>query len=172
MSNETEDWLLAEDKGCLAQRAGRLAWLISISPIERIWIFPGGWIAKQLFEEARYCFIYGQFVASAILGFAYVERTLAAMFYGAGRNDLQRATSDVLFAEANAVGWLEEEEIEAFDKARRLRNPLVHFRKPMHKDLPEFRAIQEEREPYEIIEDDAKHILQVMFRLVKENAVR
>jgi len=172
MPNETEEWLIAEDKGCLAQRAKRLKWLISEAPDAHIWTFPGGWVTKQLFEEARYSFVYGQFLASTILGFAYVERTLGATFYGAGRNDLRRATSEVLFKEANAVGWLEEREIEVFDKARRLRNPLVHFRKPLHKDLPEFRAIQGEREPYEIIEDDAKHILQVMFRLVKQNAVR
>jgi len=171
MPNKPEEWLLAEDKSCFAQRVERLDWLISNAPDAQIWNFPGGLVGKQLFEEARYCFVYGQFLATAILGFAYVERTLAAMFYGAGRNDLQRATSEGLFQEAHAAGWLTEQELEAFDKARRLRNPLVHFRKPLHKDLPEFRAIQEERRPYEVIEDDAKHILMVVFHLVAQNAV-
>jgi hypothetical protein len=105
------------------------------------------------------------------LGFAFVERTLAAMFYGAGRNDLQRATSEVLFREGHTAGWLTEQELEAFDKARCLRNPLVHFRKPLHKDSPEFRAVSDDRHPYEVVEDDAKHILGVMFRLVQRNAV-
>ena len=170
MSNESAKWLLDEDKGCFSQRAERLKWLISKSPSAQILTFPGGFLGKQLFEEARYCFVYGQLLASAILGFAFVERTLAAMFYGAGRNDLQRATSEVLFLEGHTAGWLTEQELEAFDKARCLRNPLVHFRKPGHKDSPEFRGVSDDRHPYEVVEDDAKHILGVMFRLVQRNA--
>ncbi|MDP3183185.1 MAG: hypothetical protein Q8M54_10270 [Desulfobaccales bacterium] len=111
------------------------------------------------------------FLASAILGFAYVERALVAMFYGAGRNDLQRANSENLFQEAYAAGWITDQELEIFDKARRLRNPLVHFRKPGHKDSIELRAVQDERHPYNIIEDDAKHILNLVFRLVALNVV-
>jgi hypothetical protein len=90
-----EQWLIAEDQGCLQQRSARLAWLLTVTPPAHIWLFPGGWLGQQLFEESRYSFIYGQFVASAVLGFAFVERTLAAMHYGAGRNDLQRATKQV-----------------------------------------------------------------------------
>jgi hypothetical protein len=174
MSGESltpEQWLLAEDRGCLEQRATRLAWVAAEAPSAEIWIFPGGWLGQHLFEEARYCFVYGQFLASTVLGFAYIERTLAAMFYGAGRNDLQRATSGKLLKEALAAGWIDERELEVFEKARRLRNPLIHFRKPLHNELPESRAVTEERHPYEVVESDAKHILEVMFRLVERNAV-
>jgi hypothetical protein len=118
----------------------------------------------------RYCFVYGQFLASALTGFAYVERTLAAMFYGSGRDDLQRATSERLFEEAKTVGWLNDAEFETFDKARRLRNPLVHFRKPLHPEQPELRALMSGGRPYEIVESDAQHILEVAFRLVARNA--
>lgn len=172
MSTPTpEQWLLAEDRGCLKQRAERLAWLIQVTPPAEIWLFPGGWLGQQLFEEARYSFIYGQFVASAVLGFAHVERTLAAMFYGSVRNDLQRATSEKLFKEAQCAGWLSESDLATFEKARRLRNPLVHFRVPLHEDLPESRSFKEDRDPYEVVESDAKQILEVVFRLVAQNAV-
>jgi hypothetical protein len=74
MSTPTpEQWLLAEDRGCLKQRADQLAWLLKVTPPAELWLFPGGWLGQQLFEEARYSFIYGQFVASAVLGFAHVE---------------------------------------------------------------------------------------------------
>lgn len=124
-----------------------------------------------MFEESRYSFIYGQFVASAVLGFAFVERTLAAMHYGSGRNDLHRATSEKLFKEARSAGWLTESDLAAFEKARRLRNPLVHFRVPLHDDLPESRSFKEDCEPYEVVETDAKQILEVVFRLVARNGV-
>jgi hypothetical protein len=171
MYKKAEEWLFSEDKGCFVKRAGRLEWLISKAPPAKIWTFPGGWLGKQLFEEARYCFVYGQFLATVVLGFAYVERTLNAEFYGAGRNDMQRATSEILLQEAYEEGLLNEEELKAFDKARRLRNVMVHFRKPMHIKSPEFRAIESECDPYTIIEDDAKHILEVAFRLLARNAV-
>lgn len=169
-SKAAKQWLSAEDEGCFQERTNRLAWLISQASRSEIWMFPGGWVAKSLFEEARYCFVYGQFLASALLGFAYVERTLAAMFYRGGRNDLQRATCKVLFKEAVAVGWIEERELEAFEKARCVRNSLVHFRKPADRELPEFRALERDCHPYEVLEADAKQILQAVFRLVAMNA--
>jgi len=166
-----DEWLRREDESCFAQRFERLKWLASNSPVAHVWTFPGGWLAKQLFEEARYCFVYGQFLASAIMGFAFAERTLAAMFYGSGRNDLEKAKSYVLFREAHEAGWINDHELEAFDKARHLRNKIVHFKKPLRKDSLEFRAVQEERDPYKIIEDDVRHIFSVVFRLLAQNSV-
>jgi hypothetical protein len=82
-------------------------------------LFFGGWLNQQLFEEARYCFVYGQFLSSTILGFAFVERTLAAMFYASGRDDLERAISKKLFQEARDEGWISKEEFDLFEKARK-----------------------------------------------------
>ena len=166
-----EHWLASEDGGCREARAERLSWLVAASPPAELWLFPGGWLTKQQFEEARYCFVYGQFVASMLVGFAYVERTLAAMFYGAGRNDLQRAMGNELIQEAERVGWLSTGDVAAFQSARALRNPLTHFRTPLHAELPDVRAFQEDRDPYELAESDAKHVLQVVLRLVAINAV-
>ena len=142
-----------------------------MTPAKELWLFPGAWLATQQFEEARYCYVYGQFVASVLLGLAFVERTLAAMFYGGGRNDLQRATSQQLFEEAHKVGWLTTSDLTAFEAARDLRNPLTHFRRPMHEDLPDVRAFKEDREPTEVLEQDAKNVLAAVFKLVARNAV-
>jgi hypothetical protein len=171
MSKKAEEWLFSEDKGCFVQRAARLEWLISKAPPAQIWTFSGGWLGKQLFEEARYCFVYGQFLATGVLCFAFVERTLSAIFYGAGRNDMQHATSETLLREAHKEGLLNKKELIAFNKARGLRNVMVHYRKPLHRDSPEFRAIEEGIDPYSIVEDDAKHIMEVAFRLLAKNAL-
>jgi hypothetical protein len=165
----SEQWLRAEDKDCFDERVARLEWLAHKAPRRRHWLFFGGWLNQQLFEEARYCFVYGQFLSSAILGFAFVERTLAAMFYASGRDDLERSTSKRLFQEARDEGWMNEE-LDLFEEARKLRNPLTHFRTPMHKELPEYRAFHRESEPHEVVETDARHILEVAFRLVERNA--
>src|SRR5215210_7814743 len=167
----SEQWLRAEDQGCFDERVARLEWLAHKAPRQQHWLFFGGWLNQQLFEETRYCFVYGQFLSSAILGFAFVERTLAAMFYASGRNDLERSPGKKLFEEARKEGWISKSEFDLFEKARNLRNPLTHFRAPMHKDLPESRAFREGSEPSEVVEDDAKQILEVVFRLVERNAV-
>jgi hypothetical protein len=87
------------------------------------------------------------------------------------QNNFADLLSEMLFKEARSAGWLSESDLAAFDKARRLRNPLIHFRAPLHEDLPESRSFREEREPHEVVETDAKQILEVVFRLVARNAV-
>src|SRR5215210_1333582 len=163
----SEQWLRAEDQGCFDERIARLEWLAAKAPQQQHWLFSGGWLNHQLFEEARYCFVYGQFLSSAILGFAFIDRTLAAMFYASGRNDLERASSKRLFQEAHKKDWITNEEFDLFEKARKLRNPLTHFRTPMHEELPDFRAFAEDSEPHEVVEGDARQILELVFRLVE-----
>ena len=92
------------------------------------------------------------------------------MFYASGRDDLVRATSKKLFEEALDQGWLNKGEFELFEEARKLRNPLAHFRTPMHEELPEWRAFHEGSEPHDVVESDARQILEVVFRLVERNA--
>ncbi len=75
--------------------------------------FPGGWIAKHLFEEARYCFVYAQFLASISLGMAYIEHTLAALLFGTGRSHLERANISELLSEAVSLNWPKVSEFTA-----------------------------------------------------------
>jgi hypothetical protein len=41
----------------------------------------------------------------------------------------------------------------------------------MHEDLPDFRAFAEDSEPHEVVEGDARQILELVFRPVERNAV-
>ena len=96
-------WLRNEDNLCFEDRLSRLRWLVEHSPKKEYWTFPGGLLAESLFEEARYCFVYGQFLAANLLGLVYIERTLSALFYGAGRNDLESASLSKLLKEAHVA---------------------------------------------------------------------
>ena len=66
--SQLEDWLVREDRVYFADRAARLGWTAEIIPKAEYLTFPGGLISKHLFEEARYCFVYGQFLAVIVLG--------------------------------------------------------------------------------------------------------
>ena len=91
MNQIVKDWLLNEDIECKGARISRLEWLISITPSSELWIFHGGSITHYLFEEAWYSFVYSQYLATIVLGVAFIEHTLTAMFYASRRNDLKKS---------------------------------------------------------------------------------
>jgi hypothetical protein len=166
---KAEAWLDREDSVCREGRLSRLKWLAELMPEAEGLIFPGGLLAKCLFEEARYCYAYGPFLGATLLGMAYMEHTLAALFYAAGRSDLERATFSVLLREAVALGWLPQNEFEAFDRARNRRNPISHFRRPLHEETFEYRSAAQREIPYSIVEEDARHVMQAVFGLLARN---
>ena len=164
-----EKWLIDEDSRCFKDRVSRLEWLIHNSPAGEYWTFPGGLLAKSLFEETRYCFVYAQYLATILLGLAYIERTLAALFYGAGRNDLERAGLSVLLGEAQADGMISGSEFQDLERVRENRNTYAHFRRPGHEDSVEARMILEDEAPYDIIEQDATAVIAVVLHILAKD---
>jgi len=173
--NDTElssgEWLTREDSVCRQDRLARLDWLASRMPAAEYWAFPGGLMSKYLFEEARYCFVYGQFLATIVLGLSYIEHTLAALFYAAGRNDLERATMSKLLQEGLDCGLIDQHEFENLEHARRVRNPVTHFRRPLHTNTLEYRAVTQSELPYTIIEEDARHVMETALHLLGKSAM-
>lgn len=161
-----EHWLDNEDSSGREQRLGWLRWIAGLMPDIDWLVFGSGPISKYLFEEARYCFAYGQFLASIVLGLSFIEISLAGAFYGMGRNDLHRAGAAELATEALKQGWITQADCEAIERARRFRNPVTHFRRPDHDERVEARAFYERALPYDIIESDARHVMETLFRLI------
>lgn len=163
----SSEWLAREDAVRREDRIQRLNWLAERMPSAEYHMYVGGVIAKFLFEEARYCFVYGQFLAVILLGLAFVEHTLASVLYAFyGRNDLQRAGIATLLKEAWKVSFISDEEFEALDRSRSIRNPVSHFRHSHHEDSVEFRAFQEGEDHFAVIERDAYHVMTVIFKLL------
>ena len=166
------EWLSDEDSKCFEDRLSRLQWLIDNSPAGEYWTFPGGLLGKSLFEEARYCFVFAQYLATILVGLAYIERTLAALFYGAGRNDLERARLSALLEEAYAEGLIGRGEFRELQRIRENRNSYAHFRRLGHEDSSlEARANLEDEAPYRVIERDATAVIAAALNMVAKNAV-
>jgi hypothetical protein len=165
------EWLAREDGVERESRMARLSWLAAELPKIEYLVFPGGLVAKQLFQEARYCFTYGQFLATIVLGLAYIEHTLAGLLYAAGRSDLERAGASKLLMEATELGWLSVDEVENLDRARGLRNAVTHFRAFGRDDSVEVRAVFRNQDPYIIIEEDARHVMKTAFHILSRYTV-
>ena len=166
-----EEWLSQEDISCRNDRLVQLHWLSENAPISKYWTFPGGLISKYLFEETRYCFVYGQFLATIVLGLSYIEHTLAGLFFASGRNDLKHAGISTLLKEALELSWITQEEFDNLDHARKVRNPITHFREPGHDETVEYRAAIESELPYKIIEEDAQHVMVTALNLLGKNTI-
>ncbi len=164
-----DEWLTREDIVCHPDRLARLKWLSDIAPKAEYWTFPGGLLAKYLIEEARYCFVYGQFLATTVLGIAYIERTVAALFFATGRNDLERAGLTQLLKEALNYGWVDQREYANLQHARQIRNPITHFRKPGDAETIEYRSVIGDELPYSVIEEDARHVIETALRFLEKN---
>ena len=164
-------WLTEEDTRCFWDRVARLEWLAKNSPTTGIWMFPGGIVAKSLFEEMRYCFAYGQFLATTLLGLAYIEHTLAALFFASGRNDLERVSLSKLLSQARTEGLISNSEYETLERLRTTRNSYAHFRRPLHRETPEFRAVQDDEMPYTLFEQDAIIVVSAALRMVSVDAI-
>ena len=164
-------WLNDEDSRCFDDRRSRLDWLASNTPSSSYWAFPGGLLAKSLFEEARYSFVYGQFLATTLLGLAYIELTLGALFYGSGRNDLKRVSISKLLEEAHVNGLISNNEFLDLDRVRSKRNAYAHFREPGHEESIEYQAVRENEQPYDIVERDAAAVMTLVLRMVEKNAI-
>ena len=169
--SQSEDCLSHEDTVNFEDRTVRLVWLAEMMPKAEYLTFPGGLMAKYLFEECRYCFVYGQFLAVIVLGLAFLEKTLASWFFSAGRNDLERASISRLLAEARNAGWLAEGEYEKLERIRLTRNPVAHFRVPLAEDSVELRPLDREDHPYSVIEQDARDVIEALMHMLGRDAV-
>jgi hypothetical protein len=190
-----QEWLSFEDQIERENRILRLEWAIDHYPKLSLVFYHGGLITKYLFEEARYCFVYGQFVASILLSLAFIEHTLAGLFYqlpnnalgkiGVSQSRLQRAGIFDLINWALKFNWISEDDFRFIDYIREIRNPLVHPRPPSPiredsdieksdellkdwwKEKIELRSLEEDKHPYNIIEDDARKSLLIAFRVLE-----
>ena len=171
MTQSAEEWLDNEDKQCRDDRLNRLIWIIEEYPNIEMSLFHGGFKSHYLFEEARYCFVYGQYFASIMLSLSHIENTLASVFYASGRNDLQRASVVDLLKEAKEEGLISESEFIVFNKVRKIRNPITHFRKPDDKETIEYKAVKNDMHPYELLEEDAKTALKATFRMIAKFSI-
>ncbi|HWB45881.1 MAG TPA: hypothetical protein VG900_10610 [Hyphomicrobiaceae bacterium] len=165
------NWLNQEDERDRQGRVSRLQWLAARAPKSDSRIFHDGMAARVLFEEARYCFVYGQFVAVILLGVAFIERSLAARIYGAGDNALERAHLPTLLPIARERGWLTAEECARIDALRDKRNPLAHFRGLGDPTRFEWKAVLRNVAPYTVFEEDARTVLETALHYVERSAI-
>jgi hypothetical protein len=128
---EPEQWLDNEDRVEREARLQRLRWLADQMPKVDWMLYGTGPISKYLFDEARYCFAYGQYLASIVLGLAFIELSLGGAFYGVGRNDIrQRLLRQRTDARSLQVGMAFAGRLCSIYYSNSFLGPPVNYRSP------------------------------------------
>jgi hypothetical protein len=158
--SEAEEWITHNDDAHRLERLARLNWLLGKESDWGIVMFPGGPMSRRLYFEARNSFIYGQFLATIVLGLSCAEHTLAGLFQTSDRYDLKRAGILILLKEARKCDWIDQADFNNLQHAREIRNLITHFRR-----LSEIHSL-----PYTINEEDARHVMEAVWRLLDQFA--
>jgi hypothetical protein len=148
---ECGKWLEQEDGASRPVRLSRLALIVNEYGPPRHLLIPGGFVPAQAFEEARWCYVNGQFIGCVLLCQVVLEHILAGQFSLMGKDKTAKSGFGNLCAEAEKERFISAEERDLFDSLRVKRNPYVHPRGMDRADRIERRMMVEDSELDEIL---------------------
>lgn len=156
--------LSRSDESTRAERAGRIEWLAQHD--SRPPAYFGPMDTLRVLEEARLCFISGQFVATVMLATSFVEHTLADEL---GELSLIKGkpTLDRMIELARDNLGFPSDLLDRADRLRNLRNPFTHRRPLEDKDTFGNRFMSAKVHPGAILEADAKLAIGVIYELFR-----
>lgn len=154
-----------------AGQLGRVAWLGKRLRENDLYLLQDGAFSKLLFNEVLECFVGGQFIATIVLGFSFIERTIAGRLSHVGEKVAAKGSSEQLIAAALQRKWLTETEHDHINELRTLRNPVVHFREHLAEARPEVKAALNARSTVQMLEDDAKKILEAAIHVLGKTSL-
>lgn len=150
---------------------GRMSWLGKRLRENDLYLLQDGTFSKLLFNEILECFVGGQFIATIVLGFSFIERTIAGRLSHVGKKAAARGSSEELIESALQWEWLTQTEHDHINELRTLRNPIVHFREPLTETRPEVKATLNARSTAQMLETDAKKILEAAIHVLGKTSL-
>jgi hypothetical protein len=163
MIESSDSLLLRIEKNDALRRSGkaaRLEWL-ALHEAKRPKTMMGRAETFQLLNEAREVFLDGHYVATLLVGMSYIEHSIIEEL-----QLLSLINGSIKFSEAIKIA--EQKKVFPIDwlkRAKKLslrRNPFAHLKDGEHEDTLGIRIRKEKRSQGEILEDDAKDVIDLM----------
>lgn len=170
-ANEIKNWLLAEDAARLGARVSRLKFVVKeygASDGVQLW---HGVLSERFFEEARWCFVNGQFIACVLLSQCFLEVSLRSILAAGGENYgvsdkwLESAGFADLVNKAKECGLIEPGQAANCHAVRQMRVEYVHARPVFSKKHIGQRMVAERASAMKLSERDARRSMRVMLDL-------
>lgn len=118
----------------------------------------------SLMEEARICFVNGQFLATVLCATSAVEHLLVAELEARGVLS-SKTTLGPLVQVAGDVQLFPPPVIHRLKTLAERRNPLAHRRDPRHESTLESRYLQQRVHPNALMENDARFAIEMMYEV-------
>jgi hypothetical protein len=169
MTDQLIEALVRSDEASRGERAARIRWLSQHIPSVRGFIAPAE--ATVLMEEARQCFVNGQFVAALMLAASFIEHKLADTLraYELTSNSPSFASA-IQLARSNKLFSIEL--LDKTDRIRQIRNPFAHRKPDNHEHSLGNRFLSQRVHPQTVIEGDAAIAVQAMYEYFTLTLVR
>ena len=152
-------------------QVARASWLTKHIRDDDIYFMQDGTLSQLILKEVLSTFVAGQYIATIVLAFSLIERTVAGRLAFVGEKSAALAKSESLLKSAFERRWLSTEEYELLGELRKLRNPIIHFRDHFSETRPEIRATLNARTTEQILEADAKKILEATINVLQKTAL-
>ncbi|MBL8092305.1 MAG: hypothetical protein JNJ43_18370 [Anaerolineales bacterium] len=158
-----ERMLAKSDKETFASRVERLKFVDGI--IGNIGML-GSMETVFIFREAGWAYINGAFISTIMLSQAFIERRLHDLMFEKGFESEAKhgAQSIIKFCRKNQL--VSDFLLDKFDRLRQIRNPFVHVKSSDHPFSLDQRMFTEKIQPNDLIENDAKEALSLMYTLL------
>ena len=122
-------------------------------------------------EEARQCFVNGQFVAALMLAASFIEHKLSdALRSKELITDSPSFASAIELAQANQV--FPPDLLQRTNRIRQVRNPFAHRKPDNHEHSLGNRFLSQHVHPQTVIESDAALAVQAMYEYFSLTLVR
>jgi hypothetical protein len=116
-----------------------------------------------VFSEAKSAFVYGCFVSTTVLCAAFVEHWLGAQLSNRGfSKEAERGLASMIEC-CRKNNFLDATISDRVERLRLIRNPFVHLKSFEHPHTIGQRIMRELRDPFSIMEADAKESLITMY---------
>jgi hypothetical protein len=169
MTDPLIEALSRSDDASRSERAARIRWLSQHIPSVSGFIAPIE--ATVLMEEARQCFVNGQFVAALMLAASFIEHKLSDALRTQGLiSDSPSFASAILLARSNELFSVDL--LDRTDHIRQIRNPFAHRKPDNHEHSLGNRFLGQHVHPQTVIEDDAAIAVQAMYEYFTLTLVR
>ena len=155
-------WLETDEASSREGRAHRLGHLLKAVQLPEDGIFFHGEYSLQSFNEVRFAYIHGLYMATVLLSLSCVEWEVAGRLYAAGWEKAKRATSEELLLEAHKRSIISDEELDTFQHLRSIRNSQAHFRPPLASSSLLRRAVDQNILPNEVFMIDAQKAIEAL----------
>lgn len=161
-------FLKKEDTNSFTDRLQRLRFLVEMFGEPGHLLLPGE-LSPYLFEEARLCYLNGEYIACVMLCQSLLEELFRGLFRMSGRDDLNKAGFKEITDEALSKGLITQDEARAFDRIRDHRNRYVHPPPPSSPKRMPRRMVEENKDLFKLMRSDAEKALITTFRIIKHH---